>query len=82
MALVAETSAPSDSSESDKLDEKLTKFCKVPALEPEQVDLNLGDPRSAHAINCYVQKKEEIMVASARGTASGGELNRLSDPDG
>ena len=57
MALVAETSAPSDSSESDKLDEKLTECCKVPALEPEQVDLNLGDPRSAHAINCYVQKK-------------------------
>jgi hypothetical protein len=27
-------------------------------------------------------KKEEIMVASAKGTASGGELNRLSDPDG
>ena len=80
MALVAEMSAPSDSSESDKLDEKLTEFCKVPALEPEQVDLNLGDPRSAHAINCYVQKKE-IMVASAKGTASGGELNRLSDPD-
>jgi hypothetical protein len=58
MALVAETSAPSDSSESDKLDEKLTEFCKVPALKPEQVDLNLGDPRSAHAINCYGQKKK------------------------
>jgi hypothetical protein len=57
MALVAETSAPSDSSASDKLDEKLTEFCKFPALEPEQVDLNLGDPRSAHAINCYVQRK-------------------------
>jgi hypothetical protein len=58
MALVTETSAPRDSSESDKLDEKLTEFCKVPALEPEQVDLNLGDPRSAHAINCYGQKKK------------------------
>ena len=58
MALVAETSAPSDSSENDKLDEKLTEFCKVPALEPEQVDLNLGDPRSAHAIDCYAQKKK------------------------